>query len=447
MSLVRIRAGLATLLLVVVVAGGAALHLAGGAWTAVPFAVPTTAPEIKPAGDLSIVVLPFANLSNDPAQSYFADGIAQSLTNDLSRIDGLVIISPNTAFAYKGNAADARQIGKELGVRYVLEGSVQRDQNRVRVTAQLTESQTGRQVWGDTFEKPVSDLFDLQDEIVAQLSNTLRARLVVDIAARAELKPTPDSTDLFLQGLAWYYGHAPERLTKAREYFQRALDADPNNLAAITQMADVDLTRVSSYKATDRTATLASAEAALTKVLSARPDDPRAHTAMGFAQVYMNRGPEGVAEFERALALDPSLALAQAGLGYALMVNGRADETEAHIKEALRLSPRDPYAFVWVNWLALAKLYSGRDEEAAELGRRSIELNRSHSFAHLNLAAALQLLGRSDEARKEAEIALQLDANFTIRLFRANAPSDNPVYLKQRERVLEAWRAVGIPEG
>jgi tetratricopeptide (TPR) repeat protein len=150
---------------------------------------------------------------------------------------------------------------------------------------------------------------------------------------------------------------------------------------------------------------------------------------------------------ERAVALDPNLASAHAELGLAMLINGRAGETEAHVKEALRLSPRDPFAFLWVNYAAGAKLYSGADEEAAALCRRSIELYRNYLDSHLCLAAALQLLGRSEEARKEAEIALQLNPKFTLRLYRATAFSDNPVYLKQRERIVEALRAAGIPEG
>jgi class 3 adenylate cyclase/TolB-like protein/Flp pilus assembly protein TadD len=399
-------------------------------------------------GDLSIVVLPFANLSNDSGQDYFADGITQNLTNDLSHIYGLFIISRNTAFAYKGKTIDARQIGKELDIRYVLEGSVQRDQQRVRVTAQLTDAATGGQVWGDTFEKPMADLFDLQDVIVAQLANTLRAKLVADIAGRAERNPNPDSTDLSLQGLAWFNkGLTPENLAKAREYYRRALDVDPGNLTVLEDMASVDATIAGSYAAVDRTAKLASAEAALTKVLSARPDDAWAHAVLGGVEVNTNRGAEGIAELERALALNPNLASAQAGLGFAKLVNGRAEETEAHVKEALRLSPRDPLAFQWVGYTAAAKLFSGADEEAVALYRQSIELYRSYPISHLYLAAALQLLGRSDEARKEAETALQLNPKFTIRLFRAGAQSDNPVFLKQRERIIDALRAAGIPEG
>jgi adenylate cyclase len=436
------------------IAGIVALILiAGGAWyflvgnrTAPAVA---TAPAINRMGELSIVVLPFANQSNDPAQDYFVDGITWNLTNDLSRIDGLFIISRNTAFAWKGRAVDAHQIGKELGVRYILEGSVQRDQSRVRVTVQLTDSETGRELWGDKFEKPIADLFDLQDEIVAQLANALKAKLVTDIADRAERKPNADSTDLLYQGIDWFHkGYTPENLAKARDYFQRALDADPNNLTAVQWMAGTDLTIATNYQVgADRAAKYASVEAAATRVLSLRPDDAQTHIVLGLVEICSNRGAEGVAELQRVLALDPNLPVAHAELGMAMILNGRAGETEAHVKEALRLSPRDPIAFLWVAYEAGAKLLSGQDEEAAALYRQSIELYRDYPLSHLQLAAALQLLGRPEEARKEAEIALQINPKFTIRRMRAGTLSDNPVYLKQRERIIGALRAAGIPEG
>jgi tetratricopeptide (TPR) repeat protein len=162
--------------------------------------------------------------------------------------------------------------------------------------------------------------------------------------------------------------------------------------------------------------------------------------------MHTNRGAEGIAELERALALNPNLPAAHAELGLAMFLNGRAGETEAHVKEALRLSPRDSLAFLWVFYEAAAKLLSGQDEEAVALCRRSIEIYRNYPLSHLVLAAALQLLGRPDEARKEAEIALQLNPKFSIRIIRASASSDNPIYLKQRERIIEAYRAAGIPE-
>ena len=186
-------------------AGGVAWHFAGA--NRFPPIVSTPS-----AAHLSIVVLPFTNLSGDPSQDYFADGITENLTTDLSRLSCSFVIARNTAFAFKGKNADAREIGKELGVRYVLEGSVQRDQNRVRVNAQLIDAETGGHLWAERFDKPLADLFDLQDEIVASLASQLGAELITNEARRAEQTPNPDSMDLYFQGMAWFNkGRKPRR--------------------------------------------------------------------------------------------------------------------------------------------------------------------------------------------------------------------------------------------
>src|SRR5208283_899312 len=182
---------------------------------------------------LSVVVLPFANLSGDPTQDYFADGITENLTTDLSRLSGSFVIARNTAFAFKGKNVDAREIGKELGVRYVLEGSVQRDQNQVRVNAQLIDAASGGHIWAERFDKPLADLFSMQDEIVASLASQLGAELITNEARRAERTPNPDSMDLYFQGMAWLNkGRNPDYAARARSFFERAMALDPDNLDA-----------------------------------------------------------------------------------------------------------------------------------------------------------------------------------------------------------------------
>ena len=177
---------------------------------------------------LSIVVLPFANIGGDPEQDYFADGVTESLTTDLSRISGSFVIGRHTAFTFKGKAVDLKQIGRELNVRYVLEGSVQRGANRLRVNVQLIDAETGNHLWAERFDKPVADLFDMQDEIVSRLANTLDAQLIAAEARRAERSLHPNSMDLFFQGRAcWNKGFAPEYMTQARDFFERSLALDP----------------------------------------------------------------------------------------------------------------------------------------------------------------------------------------------------------------------------
>jgi TolB-like protein len=191
---------------------------------------------------LSIVVLPFTNLSGDPEQDYFVDGVTESLTTDLSRMSGSFVIGRHTAFTYKGKAVDLKKIGRELNIRYVLEGSVQRSGNRLRVNVQLVDAQTANHLWAERFDKPVADLFDVQDEIVSRLANTLNAQLVAAEARRAENAPHPDAIDLIFQGRAFFNkGQTSGNLTKARDFFERALARDPENVEALVGVAVDDL--------------------------------------------------------------------------------------------------------------------------------------------------------------------------------------------------------------
>jgi TolB-like protein/class 3 adenylate cyclase/Tfp pilus assembly protein PilF len=434
-------------------AGVAALMvIACGAWwlasanrpatisTKAPAAVATseaTAPEAK---RLSIVVLPFANLSNDPAQDYFADGVTESLTTDLSRLRGSFVIARNTAFTFKGKNVDAREIGKELGVRYVLEGSVQRDAGRMRVNVQLVDAESGNHIWADRFDKPAADLFQMQDEIVARLANQLGSELIAAEARRTQQAPKPDSMDLYFQGQAWLNrGVNPENMARARGYFERALALDPNNLDALLGVGRVDYSVGGAYLSDDREAQLAAGEAAIAEVLSQRPNDALAHEIMGGILNQTHRSEQGIAELERALALDPNLATAHGDIGLAKMFVGRPEETEAHEKEALRLSPRDSFAWLWLHFEGGAKMGLGANEEAVALFRRSIEINRTNPLAHFFLGAALANLGKLEEAQSETKAGLALDPGFSIRRFRNG--NENATQL------LDSLRKAGVPEG
>ena len=197
----------------------------------------------------------------------------------------------------------------------------------------------------------------------------------------------------------------------------------------------------------DRAERLAAVEATLIKLLAQAPNNAAVHYLMCAVQIRTNRGAEGIAECERALALNPNLANVHAQIGFAWLVNGRPEETESHIREAIEASPRDTNMYIWIGYIAAAKLYSGADEEAVAWLRRTLEFNRSYAIAHFYLSAALELLGRRDDAQAEVQAGLALDPQFTIRRFRAGAQSDNPIFLKQRERIIQAMQKAGIPEG
>jgi TolB-like protein/Tfp pilus assembly protein PilF len=400
------------------------------------------------AGHLSIVVLPFENLSGDPSQDYFADGITENLTTDLSRLSGAFVIARNTAFTFRGKNVDAKEIGKELGVRYVLEGSVQRDQNQVRVNAQLIDAESGGHLWAERFDKPLADLFGMQDEIVASLASQLGAELITNEARRAERAPTPDSMDLYFQGMAWLNkGRNPGNVERARSFFERASALDPDNLDAAVGLAAAEVQGATGYYVDDRAERLASAEANLNRVLSQSPNNARAHYLIGRAFAQDKRGAQGIAESERALALNPNLASAHSLIGLAKLFDGHPEETESHELEALRVSPYDTEADVWVEYIALAKMHLGAYEEALGFFRRARELNPNYATGRFNMAADLVELGRLDEARAEVQAGLALNPGFTLRRYRDGAQSDNPVFLKGRARIIEDMRKAGVPEG
>jgi tetratricopeptide (TPR) repeat protein len=306
---------------------------------------------------------------------------------------------------------------------------------------------SGAHLWAERFDKPLADLFDMQDEIVARLARQLDAELVAAEARRAERAPDPDAMDLYFQGTAcWHKGHSPEILSQARGYFERALARDPGNVEALLGAAWTDVMRGAEFLS-DRAQSLAAAETVATGILSLAPNHAFAHFVLGYVQIFTNRVTQGIAEAERALALDRNLAIAHAFIGVGKTFAGHAEENEAHVKEALRLSPRDSNAYHWMASVAAAKLNLGADAEAAQWARRAIEANRNFPLAHFWLAAALAQLGGLDEARQAIQPGLALAPGFTIARYRAGVQTDHPTYLAQRERIIEGMRKAGVPEG
>ena len=359
------------------------------------------------------------------------------------------MIGRNTAFTYKGKHVDLKQIGRELNVRYILEGSVQRGGNRMRVNVQLIDAETGNHLWAERFDKPLADLFDMQDEIVARLANALNAQLVVVEARRAEQAPNPDSVDLYFQGLAWLNkGETPDQVAQAGGFFDRALAADPDNVDALVGSARADQLVGALSFATDPIAGFERAEAKLTKALSSVPDHALGHMVLGLVDIFTNRATAGIGECERALELDRNLASAHADIGLGKIFIGRSEETGAHIAEALRLSPRDTLAYVWMSHAGSAKNALGSYEQAIPWFQRAIEANRNYPFAYFMSAVALAQLGRVDEARSAVRVGRVLDPNFNVSRARAfwTAMSDHPTYLAQLEPLLEGLRKAGVPE-
>jgi tetratricopeptide (TPR) repeat protein len=289
----------------------------------------------------------------------------------------------------------------------------------------------------------------MQDEIGARLANQLGTELVTAEARRAERAPHPDSMDLYFQGMACVNrGSDPVNLSHARTFFEQAVDRDAGNIEAVVGTAFVDAMRGTAMLTGDRTGRLMAAEASLVKVLACAPNHAMAHCLFGVVQIFTKRAAEGIAECERALALDRNLTTAYAWIGLGKCYLGRAEETEAYITEAFRLSPRDNRAFTWTNTAGVAQSYLAADEAAACWFKRSIETNRNVApFVHFYLAAALAHLERIEEARASVQAGLALDPNFTLSHFHASSPTDNPTCLAQRARIAEGMRKAGLPDG
>ena len=309
------------------------------------------------AARLSIVVLPFSNLSNDPSQDYFADGVTENLTTDLSRIHNSFVIARNTAFSFKGKNVDARAIGRELGVRYVLEGSVQRDQNRVRVNAQLIDAGSGAHLWADRFEEDVADLFKLQDQVVARLANSLGYELVKTEAEKDARSKSPDAVDLAMRGWAVVWQEQQRQRTKennnaAQALFEQALKIDPNETDALAGDAltyFLEYTRGWATTGTDYEAKiLGQADRAITLA----PDNVWAYNVKSLYFTSSQRANEGLSAADAGLAINPDDPPLYRARGTALLVLGRYEQAISDVQQAMRLSPRDPTIGFWlVTWV------------------------------------------------------------------------------------------------
>jgi TolB-like protein len=282
------------------------------------------------------VVLPFTNLSGDPSQDYFADGITENLTTDLSRIRNSFVIARNTAFTFRGKNIDSKEISKELGVRYVLEGSVQRDQNRVRVNVQLIDGETGAHLWADRFEESVTDLFKLQDQVVARLANSLGHELVKAEAQRSTHSTNPDAIDLTMRGWAflWQPSRTKESVASAREYFERAIKLDPQNPEAMVGLAYARI-RANFYGwSTADEDTPAAQMDLLAKATAINPGYAFAYYVKSTALFYTKQVSEAFEAAQTAVTLDANAAYGYYAMGRAETAIGRCGQSIAHLKQA-----------------------------------------------------------------------------------------------------------------
>ena len=357
---------------------------------------------------LSIVVLPFANLSNDPEQEYFADGITEDLTTDLSRIPEMLVISRNTAFTYRRKTVDTKQIGRELSVRYVLEGSVRRLGNQIRVNAQLIDAETDTHLWAERFDSSVEDLFALQDEITNWIAKALNVELAVAEAAR----PVEhlDALDCILRGRAVAAkSRSPAALDEAIGWYERALAFDPASAEAQAHLADALASRVQDFVPESSDADIERAERLARQALMSSPRSAFAHFSMADVLRTQRRYTEAISEYEAVLALDRNFADALAALGRCKTYIGPVDDAISAQQHAIRLSPRDPRLWNWYFRIGEAHLLQSRVDQAIDWLEKARNGGPAVWYVHAWLAAAYAHKGDLKSARAElaAAIALQ----------------------------------------
>jgi len=394
------------------------------------------------AAHLSVVVLPFANLSGDPSQDYFADGITENLTTDLARIRDSFVIARNTAFTYKGKSLDAKEIGKELGVRYVLEGSVQRDGARVRVNAQLIDAESGAHLWADRFEEAVADLFKLQDQVVARLANTLGYELIKAEAQRDERIAHPDAFDLTMRGraLEMRYAQEPtrEHTNEVRAMYERALAIDPNDASALAGEANTYLVDRAFGWADPDVDYDAKIVGQADRSIAISPDDPRPYFVKSVYLTNSNHPVEGLRAADAGLSVNPNIANLHAARGLADNYLGHFEQGISEVGQAMRLSPRDPFIGNWHSFAAEAELGLGRFDAAIEEANKAIDAGYRVFLSYSMLAIAYALDGKLEEAKAALAEARRLNPKLTIKLMRERYPDF--------AWVSDGLRKAGLPE-
>jgi adenylate cyclase len=404
--------------------------------------VPTAATPAAPAR-LSIVVLPFTNLTNDPNQEYFADGVTENLTTELSRIHNSFVIARNTAFGFKGKNVDARNIGRELGVRYVLEGSVQRDQNRVRVNAQLIDAESGAHLWADRFEEDVADLFKLQDEVVARLANSLGYELVRTEAEKDARSKNPDAVDLAMRGWALVWQEQQQQRTRennnaAKALFEQALRIDPNETDALAGDAYAYMLEYTRGWATTGTDYEAKILGQADRAIALAPDNMWAYNVKSLYLSTSRRANEGLSAADAGLAIKPDDPPLRRARGAAEIALGRYEQAISDVQQAIRLSPRDPRIGLWLVTLGDAELGLGHVDAAVDEYHKAIDAGWRAYQPYRGLAAAYALGGKMEEATSALAEARRLNPQLTLKWEQTHSVNIPPL--------LEGLRKAGLPE-
>jgi adenylate cyclase len=394
----------------------------------------------------SIAVLPFDNMSGDSEQGYLADGITEDLITALSKIRWFFVIARNSTFTYKGQAVDVTQVAKELGVRYVLEGSVRRAGNRVRITAQLVDATNGRHVWAERYDRQIEDIFDLQDEMTQTIVGAVEPELSAAERERASRK-SPESLDAwesYQRGLWFVWKFDADSHHQALSFFKRATDLDPGFAPAYAYLGFAYYHGVIMGWTEDAQQSLDNAMTAASKALSLDERDPLAYFAAGRVHMMWGQHDDSIASLKTAIELNPSFAQAYFGLGMTLTLAGHLQEAKTALSQCMRLSPRDPVLWASTLILAMACILSQEHEEAVDWAHKTIQNPRAAGYwPHAVLAAALAHLGQMDEAREALSAALEAKPDLSIAYLVKTLPTKKPDGL---DLYLDGLRQAGLPD-
>jgi TolB-like protein/ribosomal protein S28E/S33 len=394
----------------------------------------------------SIAVLPFQNMSGDPEQEYFADGMVEDVITALSRFRQLFVIARNSSFTYKGRAVDVKQVGRELGVRYVLEGSVRKAGNRVRITGQLVDASTGAHLWADRFDGTIEDIFDLQDQVTGTVVAAIAPKLEQAEIERAKRKPTEslDAYDYFLRGMAGFHEQSKKGNTEALKLFYRAIELDPDFAAAHGMAAwCYGTSKAQGWIIFDEQAT-AEARRLAQRAVELGKDDAVALSAGGFALAIATAEPIRALFFiDRALALNPNLAMAWFASGWVRLFVGEPDLAIQHMAHAMRLSPLDPRFYSMETATGFAHFFKGRYEEAASWSEKAVRAQPNWLAGIRAMAASYALGGRVAEAQKAMTQMLEIDPSRRISNLR---DVSGPVRSEDLAKIEEGLRKAGLPD-
>jgi adenylate cyclase len=391
----------------------------------------------------SIAVLPFVNMSGDPTQEYFSDGLTEQIINGICKVSNLFVIARNSSFAYKGKSVNVQQVGKELGVRYVLEGSVQKIGDRVRITAQLIDTTTGYHLWSENYDRDLSDIFALEDEVTLKLMDTMVTKLTYGEQARLWEGGTTNiqAFDRFMRGNDCFHRLNEKDNKQAQQFYKEAINIDkayamPYAMLGFTHLFDLlyrwSKTPIESFE---------QAETCAENALALNDSSDIAHILLGWLYLFKRQHNKAIKEGDRAIELNPNGAEAHAQFSFILCLSDKTDLAIKFIKRAIRLNPIPPAHYY--HFLAMAHRNTGQYEKAIELSEKALSDNPDQLPAYLSLAASYSLLNLTEDAHKAVEEVLRINPSFSLEYYANTLPYKNQ---EKGEKYIEALRKAGLPE-